>query len=96
MTFEEAVETQFVVPLLALLDTFSAEHADEEYAFFAGVLAMVEDKSSEVEMLGAIFELSRCAFLGFAYSPVAQSQINSLLDYWIEAAHTMSAEPTAH
>jgi hypothetical protein len=96
MTFEETVETQFVKPIQALLQAFSKEGADAEHEYFSGVLSIVEDKSSEAQMLAAIIELSRCAFLGFYYSESTQSQINDLLDYWIEIAHTMSADAEMH
>jgi len=96
MTFEETVETQFVKPIQVLLEAFSTEGADAEHAYFSGVLSIVEDKASEVQMLAAIIELSRCAFLGFHYSESTQSQINDLLDYWIEIADTMSADSEPH
>ena len=96
MTFEEMVETQFVNPIQVLLQAFSKEGADAEHEYFSGVLSIVEDKSSEAQMLAAIIELSRCAFLGFYYTDSAQSQINDLLDYWIEVSHTMSADSEPH
>ena len=96
MTFEETVETQFVKPIQVLLEAFSKEGADPEHAYFSGVLSIVEDKASEAQMLAAIIEFSRCAFLGFYYSESTQNQINDLLDYWIEIADTMSADSEPH
>ncbi|HAY47181.1 MAG TPA: hypothetical protein DCY55_13005 [Gammaproteobacteria bacterium] len=96
MTFEETVETQFVQPVQALLQAFAKEGAEAEHQYFSGVLSIVEDKTSEAQMLAAIIELSRCAFLGFYYSEATQGQINDLLDYWIDVAHTMSADPEPH
>jgi hypothetical protein len=55
-----------------------------------------EDTSSQEQMLGAIFELSRCAFLGFEYTAEANARINQLLDYWIDVSHTMSSTSDPH
>ena len=96
MTFEETVETKFVQPVQALLEALAKEGAEAEHKYFSGVLSIVEDKASEAQMLAAVIELSRCAFLGFYYSEATQSQINALLDYWIDVAHTMSADAEPH
>ena len=96
MTFEETVEIHFVQPIQVLLEAFAKEGAEAEHAYFSGVLAIVKDNASEAQMLAAVIELSRCAFLGFYYSPATHSQINDLLDYWIDIAHTMSADAEPH
>ncbi len=96
MTFDETVETQFIQPIRILLEAFAKEGAAAEHAYFSGVLNLVKYNTSEAQMLAAIIELSRCAFLGFNYSPATQSQINDLLDYWIDIAHTMSADTEPH
>ena len=96
MNFEEIVESQFIEPLQALLKLFGDEGAVNEIVYFSGVLNMVEDTSSQEQMLGAIFELSRCAFLGFEYTAEANARINQLLDYWIDVSHTMSSTSDPH
>ena len=96
MNFEEMVESQFIEPLQALLKLFGDEGAVDEIVYFSGVLNMVEDTSSQEQMLAAIFELSRCAFLGFEYTAEANARINQLLDYWIEVSHTMSSTSDPH
>ena len=42
-------------------------------------------------VLAAVIELSKCAFLGFQFSPVVALQIDQLLERSIDLAHTMSA-----
>ncbi len=96
MDFEDIVESQFIEPLNALLKLFGDEGAIDEFVYFSGVLNMVEDTSSQEQMLGAIFELSGCAFLGFEYTIEANARINQLLDYWIEVSHTMSSTSDPH
>jgi hypothetical protein len=39
-----------------------------------------------------VIELSKCAFLGFEYSPLVALQIDQLLERSIDLAHTMSAD----
>ena len=68
MTFEETVEMHFVQPIQVLLEAFAKEGAEAEHSYFSGVLAIVKDNASEAQMLAAVIELSRCAFLGFYYS----------------------------
>jgi len=95
-TFEQTVRDDFLEPLRQILNTLADEEAHSEFAFFSGVFTMVQDPASQEEVLMAIVELSNCAFLGFQYSETAQTQINALLDYWIEISHAMSASDQAH
>jgi hypothetical protein len=52
---------------------------------------MLQDSDNEEMVLAAVIELSRCAFLGFNFSPAASLKIDQLLERAIDLAHTMSA-----
>jgi hypothetical protein len=52
----------------------------------------LEDVNREDQILLAVLELSRCAFLGFHYSPTAALLIDQLLAHTINLSHTMSAK----
>lgn len=94
-SFEDIVRTEIVTPLMELLELFSDEGADAEFAWFTGVLHMLRDPGDEAMVLGAVIELSKCAFLGFSYSQEAAEKIDSILERAITLSHTMSADPTA-
>lgn len=90
-TFEETVQTELVTPMMELLELFTQEGADAEFAWFSGVLTMLGEPGDEEAVLAAVIELSKCAFLGFVYSPPAAEKIDSLLERAITLSHTMSA-----
>lgn len=90
-SFAEIVDAQLTQPVRALCELFANEEAHDELTFFSGILNMLSDGSDEEMILAATIELSKCAFLGFSYSPQAKQQIDDLLDNAINLAHTMSA-----
>ena len=69
----------------------SEEDQMEACSFFAGVLDMLSNPEDEPTVLAAVIELSRCAFLGFQYTPAATERINQILDKAIVLSATMSA-----
>lgn len=89
--FSEIVDSELTEPVKALCALLAEEKAYDEYTFFSGILNMLSDPNDEQMILTAVIELSRCAFLGFSYSPQAALQIDSLLERAIDVSHTMSA-----
>ncbi len=90
-SFGAVVTKEVAEPLKALCDFFAEEGSHNEFAFFANVLFMLRDPENEVAVLEAVIELSKCAFVGLSFSPVAQIQIDSILERAITLSHTMSA-----
>ena len=86
------VISNITAPIQELLVLFKAAHSDEEYIYFSGVLELIRDPGNEAEVITAVIELSKCAFLGFYYPDYIQEKINKLLDDSILIAHTMSAD----
>ncbi len=90
-TFADVVQHELITPLLALCQQLSEEGATAEFAFFSNLLMMLGDPETESQVLEAVIELSRCAFLGFTYSPEAAAMIDAILERAITLSHTMSA-----
>lgn len=90
--FPEVVTRDLVEPLKDLCVLFDAEQANQEFAFFSNLLFHLRDPADEAEVLYAVIELSKCAFLGFDYSDQARLQIDALLERAITLSHTMSAD----
>lgn len=90
-SFAAVVTKEMVEPIKALCDLFAEEGAHNEFAFFANVLFMLREPENEVAVLEAVIELSKCAFVGLSFSPLAQMQIDSILERAITLSHTMSA-----
>lgn len=91
MNFEDIIKKDISDPLNDLCELLFEEDAFPEHQFFSGVLTMLADPSDEPMVLAAVIELSKCAFLGFSFSPEATLRINDILDKSIVIAHTMSA-----
>ena len=89
--FSEIVEVELFQPVRSLCELFAEEKAHDEYLFFSGILNMLSDPRDEEMILAAVIELSKCAFLGFHYSPDAMLQIDALLERAINLSHVMSA-----
>lgn len=90
-TFADVVQQDLIAPIKDLCALFHAEQAHPEFAFFSNLLFHLQDPEDEAEVLSAVIELSRCAFLGFAYSEEARVRIDALLERAITLSHTMSA-----
>ena len=90
-TFGAVVTTEIVEPLKALCEYFVEIEAHNEFAFFANVLFMLRDPESEIAVLEAVIELSKCAFVGLVFTPEAQQRIDHILERAITLSHTMSA-----
>ena len=95
-SFAAIVTEEIVEPVKELCEYFVAENSQDEFAFFANVLFMLKDPGSEVAVLEAVLELSKCAFVGLNFSPIAQVQIDSILERAITLSHTMSAPGTSN
>ena len=91
MEFAEVVKKQIKEPLEALCDALIYEGEVEQFVFFSGVVEMLRDPADEASVIAASIELSRCAFLGFIFSPTIQTQVNKVLDQAIEISTTMSS-----
>jgi hypothetical protein len=90
-SFASIVTEEIIVPIKDLCDLFAEEESHNEFAFFANILFMLRDPESEVAVLEAVIELSKCAFVGLSFSPLAQFKIDSVLERAITLSHTMSA-----
>ena len=90
--FPAVVTRDLVQPLKDLCILFEAEQAYQEFAFFSNLLFHLRDPRDETEVLYAVIELSKCAFLGFDYSDQARLQMDALLERAITLSHTMSAD----
>lgn len=90
-SFASVVTEEIVEPLKDLCEYFSEEESQNEFAFFANVLFMLRDPGNEIAVLEAVIELSKCAFVGLVFTPVAQVKIDSILERAITLSHTMSA-----
>jgi len=90
--FAQHVSSAIIQPIEELLVYFEASHSDKEYLFFSGILSLIKEPSNEADVITAVIELSKCAFLGFYYPDHLQEKINKILDDSILIAHTMSAD----
>ena len=90
--FTEAVNTQIKEPLEELCAALMDEGEMEQFVFFSGVLEMLRDPAEQTSVIAASIELSRCAFLGFHYSPSIQTKVNLVLDQAIALSTTMSSD----
>jgi hypothetical protein len=90
--FHEKVYNDVTAPIIELCALLMEEDELEQHAFFSGLLPLLAEPIQEEQVLAAVIELSRCAFLGFQYSPMAALQIDQLLAQSIDLAHTMSAQ----
>lgn len=90
-TFAQVVEIELVAPLRQLCVLLAEEEDVEAFAFFSNVLFMLSEPEDEAQVLGAVIELSNCAFVGLSPSIEAQGQIDRLLERAIDLSHTMSA-----
>lgn len=90
-SFASVVTEEIVEPLKDLCEFFVEEGSHNEFSFFANVLFMLREPGNEVAVLEAVIELSKCAFVGLSFSPIAQAKIDSILERAITLSHTMSA-----
>lgn len=90
-SFGSIVTQEIVEPIKDLCDLFAEEDSQNEFAFFTSILFMLRDPESEIAVLEAVIELSKCAFIGLSFSPIAQAKIDSILERAITLSHTMSA-----
>ena len=90
MEFAEAVKNQIKEPLEELCEALLNEGQMEQFVFFSGVVEMLSDPADEASVIAASIELSRCAFLGFTYSPTVQTRVNKVLDQAIAISTTMT------
>ena len=90
--FEQLVISKIIDPINELLKQFESEGAYDEHVYSSGVVSMMTNPADQTQVITAVIELSRCAFLGFIYSPENQERINHILDDSILIAHTMSAD----
>ncbi|MCB1645622.1 MAG: hypothetical protein KDI36_09225 [Pseudomonadales bacterium] len=90
-SFAGIVERDIAQPILEICKTLQREGNTDPFIFFSGIHNMLLEPDNEPMVLAAVIELSRCAFLGFQYSPEVALQIDVLLDKSINIAHTMSA-----
>jgi len=91
MDFQEIVYNELTLPILALCEVMVEEGQMDQHAFFASLLPLLAEPEREEMVLAAVIELSKCAFLGFQFSPSVALQIDQLLERSIDLAHTMSA-----
>ena len=94
MNFDEIVYNELTLPSDALCETLSEEEQMQQYAFFSFFLPLLAEPDQEAMVLAAVIEFSKCAILGFQFSPAAALQIDQLLLRNIDLAHTMSANHT--
>jgi hypothetical protein len=93
--FKDIVITDIRTPLEQLCELLLSEGELDQSVFFRSVLDMLAEPGDEASVIAAAIELSKCAFLGFEYSFVAQTQINLILDKAIVIS-TMMSESRAH
>ena len=91
MDFQELVNEEITLPIVALCQVLVEEGEMDQHAFFTGLLPLLAEPEREEMVLAAVIELSKCAFLGFQFSPSVALQIDQLLERSIDLAHTMSA-----
>ena len=91
-SFDQIVRDEIHAPLMRLCEQLASEGAAHEHLFFEQIVTMLSPPRSEVSVLEAVFELSRCAFIDFDYSPEATEQINQILDQAIALSEVMSAD----
>ncbi len=94
--FADVVKSEVIEPLKVVCKVLADDQNNEAFAFFSNLLYQLDDPTDEALVLVTVIELSKCAFLGFYFSPGAQAAINNLLDRSIEMSHTMSAGNEAH
>lgn len=92
MDFSEIVYRELTQPIEMLCQVLHQEGESDQYEFFTGLLPLLAEPEREEMVLAAVIELSKCAFLGFEYSPLVALQIDQLLARSIDLAHTMSAD----
>ena len=92
MDFSDVVEAEFKKPLEKLCDHLMHAGEMDQFVYFSGVLEMLSDPSDEFSVIAASIELSRCAFLGFQYTPDIQIMVNEILDQAITLSSTMSSD----
>ncbi|MBT3624606.1 MAG: hypothetical protein HON77_19635 [Gammaproteobacteria bacterium] len=92
MDFQQLVRNEITMPIVELCETMLEEGEMEQHAFFQGLLPLLAEPDREEMVLAAVIELSKCAFLGFNYSPLVAMRIDQLLERSIDLAHTMSAD----
>ena len=92
MDFQEIVYNELTLPIVALCELLVEEDQLDQHTFFSGLLPLLADPEREEMVLAAVIELSKCAFLGFQFSPCAALLIDQLLERSIDLAHTMSAD----
>ncbi len=92
MDFQEIVYNELTQPVVALCEMLVEEGQMDQHAFFAGLLPLLAEPEREEMVLAAVIELSKCAFLGFQFSPPVALHIDQLLERSIDLAHTMSAD----
>jgi hypothetical protein len=92
MDFQELVQSEITMPIAELCETMLEEGEMEQHAFFEGLLPLLTEPDREEMVLAAVIELSKCAFLGFNYSPIVAMKIDQLLERSINLAYTMSAD----
>jgi hypothetical protein len=92
MDFHELVQKEITMPIVSLCETLVEEGEMEQHTFFAGLLPLLAEPEREEMVLAAVIELSKCAFLGFSFSPDVAMRIDHLLERSIDLAHTMSAD----
>lgn len=91
MDFQTLVYDEITLPIVTLCQTLMEEGEMDQHNFFAGLLPLLAEPEREEMVLAAVIELSKCAFLGFQFSPLVALQIDQLLERSIDLAHTMSA-----
>ena len=92
MDFSEMVYSEITQPIEMLCEVLYEEGELHQHAFFTALLPLLAEPEREEMVLAAVIELSKCAFLGFEYSPLVAYQIDQLLARSIDLAHTMSAD----
>lgn len=90
-SFATVVVSDIVEPIKDLCDYFAESDSSDEFAFFANVLFMLREPDSEIAVLEGILEISKCAFVGLSFTPIAQQKIDQILERAITLSHTMSA-----
>lgn len=92
MEFSEVVYRELTQPIEMLCEVLRQEGEVDQYEYFTALLPLLAEPEREEMVLAAVIELSKCAFLGFEYSPLVALQIDQLLERSIDLAHTMSAD----
>ena len=91
MDFANVVQSKFKEPLESLCEALAEAGETDQYLFFSGIVDMLIEPADELSVIAASIELSRCAFVGFHYTPAIQAQVNQILDQTIALSATMSS-----